>query len=186
MPLRPLQAVPMFSPPSIPQAKKNRDFNFEQGCLRFSWDETRVQGRWSRVCGNQHSRTCVSGTLIRGPRMGGWIRPIPSWLIFALLGHPDFLSRGPKPFKRSIMVHGTSGLKIGAPQKRENQPRRIQPPILGPLSSEKCKVLILLRVWSFSSHARCILLADDFGRFLWNSVEITQNRWRTKCTMHAI
>ena len=54
-----------------------------------------------------------------------------------------------------------------------------------PWNSRICKVLILLRVWSFNSHARCILLADDSGRSLWYSVEIAQNRRRTKCTEHA-
>ena len=55
----------------------------------------------------------------------------PSWLNLAFLGRPDFESRGPK-----ILVlkgFGASGWKIGAPQKRQIQPRRIQPPILGPL-----------------------------------------------------
>ena len=35
---------------------------------------------------------------------------------------------------------GPSGLKIGAPQKRQIQPRRIQPPILGPLISDTPKM----------------------------------------------
>ena len=55
----------------------------------------------------------------------------PSWLNLAFLGRPDFQSRGPQ----MLVLKGfrTSGLKIGAPQKRQIQPRRIQPPILGPL-----------------------------------------------------
>ena len=56
----------------------------------------------------------------------------PSWLISAFLGRPDVQSRGPQNTYFNGFW-GTSGLKIGAPQKRENQPRRIQPPILGPL-----------------------------------------------------
>ena len=55
----------------------------------------------------------------------------PSWLIFALLGRPDFQSRGSK----ILIFKGFWGLwteNRGA-HKRENQPRRIQPPILGPL-----------------------------------------------------
>ena len=55
----------------------------------------------------------------------------PSWLIFAFLGRPDFQSRGPKI--HILKGFGAFGRKIGAPQKRENQPRRIQPPILGTL-----------------------------------------------------
>ena len=55
----------------------------------------------------------------------------PSWLVFAFSGRPNFPSRGPKTLENKCF--GTSGLKIGAPRKRENQPRRIQPPILGPL-----------------------------------------------------
>ena len=54
----------------------------------------------------------------------------PSWLIFAFSGRPDFPSRGPQTLENKCFR--TSGLKIGAPRKRENQPRRIQHPILGP------------------------------------------------------
>ena len=41
----------------------------------------------------------------------------------------------PRDFRvrRRENILGASGLKIGAPQKRQIQPRRIQPPILGPL-----------------------------------------------------
>ena len=49
----------------------------------------------------------------------------PSWLDVAFLGHPDFLSGGPKTLTNKYF--GTSGLKIGAPQKRENQPRQNPP-----------------------------------------------------------
>ena len=56
----------------------------------------------------------------------------PSWLIFAFLGRPDFQSRGPKLL--ILKGFGAFGRKIGAPQKRENQQRWIQPPILGPLN----------------------------------------------------
>ena len=71
----------------------------------------------------------------RGPRMGVLD---PSWLDFAVLGHLDFQSRGPK-----ILIFkgfGTSGRKIDSPQTREIQPRRIQPPILGPLTNGKIPV----------------------------------------------
>ena len=54
----------------------------------------------------------------------------PSWLNLAFLGRPDFQSRGPQiPIFKGF---GTSGRKIGAPQKRQIQPRRIQRPICGP------------------------------------------------------
>ena len=56
----------------------------------------------------------------------------PSWLDFAFWGRPDFQSRGPKMLISKGL--GTSGLKIGAHQKHEIQPRRIQLPTLGPLS----------------------------------------------------
>ena len=45
----------------------------------------------------------------------------PSWLDFAFLGRPDFPSRGPKTLHNKHF--GASGLKIGAPQKRQIQPR---------------------------------------------------------------
>ena len=57
----------------------------------------------------------------------------PSWLNLAFLGRPDFPSRCPKTLKNRYF--GTSGLKIGAPQKCQIQPRRIQPPIRGPLTN---------------------------------------------------
>ena len=56
--------------------------------------------------------------------MGDWI-----WHFW---GAPIFRPEVPKPFKNRYL--GTSGRKIGAPQKREFQPRRIQPPICGPLT----------------------------------------------------
>ena len=46
----------------------------------------------------------------------------------------DFQPRAPKPFANKHF--GTSGLKIGAPQKCQIQPRRIQPLLLGPLNDE--------------------------------------------------
>ena len=55
----------------------------------------------------------------------------PPWLNLAFLGRPDFQSRDPKTL--ILKGLGASGGKIGAPQKRQIQPRRIQPPILGPL-----------------------------------------------------
>ena len=56
----------------------------------------------------------------------------PWWLDLAFLGRPTFPSRGPKTL--ILKGFGTSGRKSGAPQKRQIQPRRIQPPILGPLN----------------------------------------------------
>ena len=51
--------------------------------------------------------------------------------------------------------------------------------------SGKCKVLIFLRVWSFPSHAPCILSADDLGKISLGFIKIAQNRRRTKYTEHA-
>ena len=60
--------------------------------------------------------------------MGGQIRR--GW-IWRFWGAPVFSREVPKYlFLKSF---GTSGRKIGAPQKRQIQPRRIQPPICGPL-----------------------------------------------------
>ena len=68
----------------------------------------------------------------RGPRVGGWIRR--GW-ISRCWGAPIFSPEVPKYlFFKGL---GTSGRKIGAPQKRQVQPRRIQPPILGPLRTEQ-------------------------------------------------
>ena len=53
--------------------------------------------------------------------MGGWIRR--DWVL-AFLGRPDFQSRGPKML--ILEAFGTSGRKIGVPQKCQIQPRRIQ------------------------------------------------------------
>ena len=66
-----------------------------------------------------------TNSLIRGESIGGWI-PDPMWLDpLAFLGCPDFQCRGPKTLISKGL--GTSGRKIGAPQKREIQPQRIQP-----------------------------------------------------------
>ena len=52
--------------------------------------------------------------------------------------------------------------------------------------SRICKVLIFLRVWSFFSHALCIhFVRQGFGRCLWDSIEIAQNRQQTKYAEHA-
>ena len=47
---------------------------------------------------------------------------------------------------RILKLFGTSGRKSWRPQKREIQPRRIQPPILGPLIGEQGYLAILLLV----------------------------------------
>ena len=60
----------------------------------------------------------------------------PSWLNLAFLGRPDFQSRGPKMLVLKGL--GTSGRKIGAPQKHQIQPRRVQPPTLGRLTGVVC------------------------------------------------
>ena len=66
----------------------------------------------------------------------------PSWLDLAFLGRPDFQSRGPKIL--ILKGFGTSGRKFGAPQKRQIQPRQIQPPILGPLSGPQIRACLIL------------------------------------------
>ena len=60
----------------------------------------------------------------RGPRMGGWIRRGRIWRFW---GAPIFSPEVPK--YQFLKCFGTSGRKIGAPQKRQIQPR-IQPPHL--------------------------------------------------------
>ena len=57
----------------------------------------------------------------------------PSWFSLAFSGRPDLQSRG--PIILILKGFGASGLKIGAPRKRQIQPRRIQPPILGARSA---------------------------------------------------
>ena len=47
----------------------------------------------------------------------------PSLLNLAFLGRPNSPSKGPKTLKNRYL--GTSGLRIGAPRKRQIQPRRI-------------------------------------------------------------
>ena len=63
----------------------------------------------------------------------------PSCLDFAFLGCPYFQSIRPKLLV--LKVFGTSGRKIGAPQKREIQARqsKIQPRILSTLSRETAR-----------------------------------------------
>ena len=64
-----------------------------------------------------------------GPQMGCQIRRGWIWRFWgALIFRPEV----PKPFKNRYL--GISGLKIGAPQKRQILPRRIWPPICGPLN----------------------------------------------------
>ena len=60
--------------------------------------------------------------------MGGQIRR--GW-IWRFWGTPVFRPEVPKPFKNWYL--GTSGLKIGAPQKRQILPWQIWPPLCGPL-----------------------------------------------------
>ena len=64
---------------------------------------------------------------IGGPQMGGQIRC--GW-IWRFWGAPIICPEVPKPFQNRYL--GTSGLTIGAPQKRRILPRRIWPPRLRP------------------------------------------------------
>ena len=68
-----------------------------------------------------------------GPsKLGNGMRGVGSFMVgFVLFGAPRFQSRGPRIL--ILKGCGTPGLKIGAPQKPQTQPRQIQPPILGPL-----------------------------------------------------
>ena len=77
---------------------------------------------------------------------------------FRVSGGPDFQSRGSKIL--ILKGFGASGRKIGAPQKRENQPRRIQPPILGPLRNLSQRM----------SHEVCLHTSLQFGLILRASV----------------
>ena len=67
--------------------------------------------------------------------MGGQIRRGRIWRFW---GAPIFRPEVPKPFKNRYL--GTSGLKIGAPQKRQILPGRIGPPICGPLIGLTAKI----------------------------------------------
>ena len=90
-----------------------------------------VRGSLRKLSRGPSKKSCVSTSLQRAENGG----LDPSWLILAFLGSPDFQFRGPK-----ILVlkgFGTSGRKIGAPQKRQIQPRRIQAAILGPLITSR-------------------------------------------------
>ena len=74
--------------------------------------------------------------------MGGWIRGGWIWRF----GAPRFsVQRSPKPLTN--MCFGTPGLKIGAPQKRQIQPRR--DPIPHPRRSE-------VRISYYGNKARSI------------------------------
>ena len=79
---------------------------------------------------------------------------------FLFLGRPDFQPRGPKIL--ILKGLGASGRKIGAPQKRESQTRRIQPPVLGPLSHNEAGLRCLgARDWNHDPLA--IRIASDPG-----------------------
>ena len=75
---------------------------------------------------------------------------------FGVVGAPRLsVQRSQNPLKQEFV---TSGLKIGAPQKRQIQPRRIQPPILGPL---KIGQNTLLKRCVLSTHPRTRSLRND-------------------------
>ena len=63
---------------------------------------------------------CALWCLFRGPQMGGQIRHGRIWRFW---GAPIFSPEVPKYL--FLKGFGTSGRKIGAPQKRQIQPRRI-------------------------------------------------------------
>ena len=76
--------------------------------------------------------------LIQRATNGGQIRR--GW-IWRFWGAPIFGPEVPKYL--FLKGFGTSGRKIGAPQKRQFQPRQIWPPICGPLTNAPCKTTCL-------------------------------------------
>ena len=77
----------------------------------------------------------------------------PSWLDLALLGRPEIPSRSPETLSNKYF--GTCGLKIGAPQTREIQPRRIQPPIRA--LCQKAANVWKKDVWDFQAFSQTFL-----------------------------
>ena len=73
------------------------------------------------------SRTLAGESQIKITKKSEWIRR--GW-ISRFWGAPIFHPEVPAPVKISILG------QIGAPQHHEIQPRRIQPPILGPSSAK--------------------------------------------------
>ena len=82
--------------------------------------------------------------------MGGQIRR--GW-IWRFWGAPIFRPEVPKPFKNRYL--GTSGLKIRAPQRRQILPRRIWPPICGPLRVLLRGYLSVAGKWRFPATLSC-------------------------------
>ena len=86
---------------------------------------------------------------------------------FRVFGAPRFFS---PEVPKILILKGfvASGRKIGrAPQERENQPRRIQPPILGPLRYFFMTELVLK---CFPSYVLSCVAAKNA---MWTSVYIT-------------
>ena len=85
--------------------------------------------RWDILAVQLHCRRSF-----REPQMGGQIRRGRIWRVW---GAPIFSPEVPKCL--FLKGFGASGRKIGAPQKRQIQPRRIWPPICGPLRVQNQK-----------------------------------------------
>ena len=88
---------------------------------RGSYHGQRVRDLHPQGALQQHPlRSSQRAPRFRGPQMGGQIRRGRIWRFW---GAPIFSPEVPKhPFVKGF---GTSGRKIGAPQKRQTQPRRI-------------------------------------------------------------
>ena len=102
-----------------------------------SWENQKDHGKWlqgqngQKMAAEMEKRTPKWDfwPFFRGPQMGRQIRR--GW-IWRFGGPPIFRPEVPKPLKNRYL--GTSGLKIGASQKRQIKPRRIWRPICGPLN----------------------------------------------------
>ena len=93
-----------------------------------SWRKDPVACRENSAASSKQLCLHLRRLIIREPQMGGQICRGWNW---RFSGAPIFRPEIPKPFKNRYL--GTSGPKIGAPQKCQIQPRRIWPPICGPL-----------------------------------------------------
>ena len=97
-----------------------------------------------------------------GRKRGGQI--CRGW-IWRFWGAPLFSPEVPKYL--CLKGFGTSGRKIGAPQKRQIQPRRIWPPICGPLSNSvkfACLMLAFLSSCSLWRLFPCCAMRNNFCR----------------------
>ena len=118
---------------------------------------------------------------------------VPKYLFEGVLGHPEFsVQRSQNTYLKGF---GTSGRKIGVRQKRHIQPRRIQPPILGPLKFWKACPEVpqfspslsrsspvtsreLLSLWIARAFQRCPRSSPDLPRS--NRTASTARLWESQ------